>query len=944
MNNLNYPPIIEGKLPAFIKPTTGHISVAIPFKLSGAVGYNDFSHMRLKLKTITTGLEKYVGDTSKANITFNRSTNTYVAIFNIAAAADINKINAAQFYKAQVAFVKYNYNTTSDTTKSDTKTYYTYNSSTKIYSVFTGNAFATGTTYYERSDSVSPMSSVGIIKCTSPINLTIQNLTSGALNANPVSFTGMYKNTDTTEKVYSYCFTMYDDNNQVFETSGDLIHNSSSDETKLNASSSKMEYTAVDTWSLTKSLLKGKIYRIAYSVKTINDYHSETSPYSIKEASTVDANIPAKLLADVDNDNGCVNLKFIKPKEINEEIPFSGNFVITRYSENLNTWNEIFRFNMMSQTPSDMGTIWTDYTIEHGVKYLYAIQAYNSNNLYSNKELHVIRNPYNQNSYLEAEDENNPYYIYADFEDAFLTDGDRQLKIRYNPKVSSFKSTILESKVDTLGGRYPFIFRNGNVNYKEFPISGLLSYLGDEKELFANGIYPEEYSLVRTKTAAAGSQTPQAQLNIPDAGTKLTSDNFYRERQFKMAVLEWLNNGQPKLFRSPGEGSYIVRLMNTSLTPNDQLGRMLHTFSATAYEIAEHNFENLKKYNLLSLPNEDNRIMKFAEVAIGTSFIPDFPMHYAFILDATPGTQYKITQTSAVNSVITSIEIGATGVYYVDPDTDPVTAIELVSGDATGTAKVHYGYYDTSVPDNFSYISNVTSKDEMAQFIGHNKNIEIISTYLEDIRRQTGDFYTIIARPRPITTIYVYNNKFYKDVYHKLEITEGWSELEIYYVSEEGKYYDGNPNNKVTLGSTPPPQEFKLNNKYILDLSTGLGHLIDDPLVDPPVGNPEAQKLFVPGTNGSYWVSNFGEVDTIHLSSGVYIEMAYEIKEIDYSIEDEDLSLKAKKQAWITLLNDYNSETPTVTKQQVDTAYTAYITALEAALEAVFEEDGQYAL
>jgi hypothetical protein len=78
-----------------------------------------------------------------------------------------------------------------------------------------------------------------------------------------------------------------------------------------------------------------------------------------------------------------------------------------------------------------------------------------------------------------------------------------------------------------------------------------------------------------------------------------------------MEALNWLTNGRPKLFRSPGEGSYIVRLMNDSLSPNDTLGRMLHTFNATAYEIAEHNFENLKHYNLLHLPEEDNRAMKF---------------------------------------------------------------------------------------------------------------------------------------------------------------------------------------------------------------------------------------------------------------------------------------------------------------------------------------------
>jgi hypothetical protein len=50
--------------------------------------------------------------------------------------------------------------------------------------------------------------------------------------------------------------------------------------------------------------------------------------------------------------------------------------------------------------------------------------------------------------------------------------------------VSSFKSTILETKIDTIGGHYPFVFRNGNVEYKEFPISGLITLLSDENELF----------------------------------------------------------------------------------------------------------------------------------------------------------------------------------------------------------------------------------------------------------------------------------------------------------------------------------------------------------------------------------------------------------------------------------------------------------------------------
>jgi hypothetical protein len=72
----------------------------------------------------------------------------------------------------------------------------------------------------------------------------------------------------------------------------------------------------------------------------------------------------------------------------------------------------------------------------------------------------------------------------------FLFDGERQLKIRFNPKVSSFKTTKQEQKIDTIGSRYPFIFRNSVVEYKEFPIAGLISYIMDENSLF---MLPEDY-------------------------------------------------------------------------------------------------------------------------------------------------------------------------------------------------------------------------------------------------------------------------------------------------------------------------------------------------------------------------------------------------------------------------------------------------------------------
>jgi hypothetical protein len=117
------------------------------------------------------------------------------------------------------------------------------------------------------------------------------------------------------------------------------------------------------------------------------------------------------------------------------------------------------------------------------------------------------------------------------FEDMFLYDGLKQLKLRFNPKVSSFKTTILESKLDTLGNKYPFFFRNGNTYYKEFPISALLSMQSDDNEFFL------EWK--NTLTDLRGGEN----ISINESYNNLTTSNIKKERDFKMAALEWLNNG-----------------------------------------------------------------------------------------------------------------------------------------------------------------------------------------------------------------------------------------------------------------------------------------------------------------------------------------------------------------------------------------------------------------
>lgn len=269
------------------------------------------------------------------------------------------------------------------------------------------------------------------------------------------------------------------------------------------------------------------------------------------------------LLARPLSDEGAIQVLVLNPTKIDLGEKY---YIYRQVYGNIN-WEQIsVIYFPVTLNTNFSGTIFTDYTVENGKAYRYSLIKLGQH-------------------FLQATD-----YITVDLEHSYLSDGEKQLCIKFNPQVSSFKQIIQENKVETIGNKYPFFFRNGNVRYRELAISGLLTYLLDENGDF--GVEKKNVPLARTETPSTANFTT-------DFSTALTSDNIKREKDFKLSVEQWLTNGKPKLFRSATEGNYIVRLMNVSLSPNTQLGRMLHTFSATGYEIDEFNNKSLMKYELL---------------------------------------------------------------------------------------------------------------------------------------------------------------------------------------------------------------------------------------------------------------------------------------------------------------------------------------------------------
>ena len=409
-------------------------------------------------------------------------------------------------------------------------------------------------------------SSVATIKYTTLPEVAIQgDLSTAETNIFSYTYQGNFDNSnDPSENRDQYRFDLLL-NDKIAFTSGWLFK----DQYKEND-----EYTFTD-------IQENEVYKLRYGVKTINGVEVYSELYPVVKYEVVPSELAAASLRAANNfDNGYIELSLDISEEDRETIDaVDGMFRLLRKSSLEDLWTEVGRIrfdgvNGDTEERKCKPSSWTfqDFLIEQGMSYIYALQQYNDHNVYSVKMLAP-----------EVE---------ADFEDSFLYDGTRQLKLKFNPKVSSYKIDRQEQKLETIGSQYPFFVRNSKIAYHEFPLSGLCSYWMDEEELFMTD---EELGLMKEDdTRSKTEEGPTADFSGRRGRTlTLQGYNFAAERKFKNTVLEWLGNGKPKFFKSPAEGNFIIRVMNSSLSPEDKLSRMIHNFSATAYEAMEINQDNL---------------------------------------------------------------------------------------------------------------------------------------------------------------------------------------------------------------------------------------------------------------------------------------------------------------------------------------------------------------
>lgn len=803
-----FPPLIEGTIPAFYSDE-GTVKITVPFSMNRAVSKKQVSGFVLKAKTVQSSTYLFTIRNQDSN-TFNMEDSPWVT-FTLSP-QDISYLRVGQFYKFQIAYI--------DNAGSEGEIGY-------YSTIATGKYTKKPTLYISTAN-------------------TENGLKVGQINMHHTYYMGYYGQVgigaDSNERVYSYEFNVYDSDGKLFATSGEQLHNSSSD----------MElYESYDNFSVPQELEVDKSYYIQYKIKTINNLELSTPKYRIMKKTSIETEMEAKLSATLNYENGYVDIDLIGTKnQFGLETPVTGAFLITRAcsDNNYGVWHEISRFKLQAQNPSRW--LWRDFTVEQGKYYKYAIQQYNDAGLYSER--------------LESNK------IYVDFEDAFLYDGYRQLKIKFNPKMSSLKINTLENKMDTIGSRHPFIFRNGNVYYREFPISGLISYLMDEEKIFMS------------KEETMGFEIT----------TNLTSENLAQERLFKTRVHEWLTDGNPKVFRSPTEGNFIVRLLNVSLTPNDQIGRMLHTFNCTAYEIADFNYDELSRYNFIHVEDPEATFLRFKTVNFYETKdgvvtykhgqMNTLPAVTVRIDNMMPG---DILQVIKSNGDMDTISIGVTGSYYIDTGTEITAIIVPTDVDSNGnyiynyTGSMTYSYYSIS-QNLFNKIDNVNVIEYPSrQFIGeHNilqeiEGIKIDGQYESNPKIELLNFFWIHASKRPVEKIVYSAGSYYTDMNCKIKLTNP-DPFTLYAVGtwvldkEYGPYH----------------QDYKFNLAYYIDFNTNTRYKEYDATLYMNENPINLEDIVTYSLDG-----RFGVPTTFTIGNGVMLECAYQIREVIYLIESDDV-------------------------------------------------------
>lgn len=266
----------------------------------------------------------------------------------------------------------------------------------------------------------------------------------------------------------------------------------------------------------------------------------------------------------IDTSIGKINISFM-PQDTETPTPVPAGDILTIRrgcdQDGFTLWDTIWKKTLTEPLTTTLS--YDDFTIESGNLYKYEITYTHNGRNYT-----IVEGP-----------------VMSVFDHAFLTGEGTQLCVQFNPVVSGFKINVSDNIVNTLGGKYPFIQRNGDMYYRSFTLNGTIAYEMDEHHQFT------------TRTEMYGEW-------IDVYGSYFANHYFNQrndrvtQRKFREAVLDYFYSDIPKLFRSTPEGNMLVSITDVNLTPKQELARMIYDFSCIVTEIGDASIENCKMYQI----------------------------------------------------------------------------------------------------------------------------------------------------------------------------------------------------------------------------------------------------------------------------------------------------------------------------------------------------------
>ena len=283
-------------------------------------------------------------------------------------------------------------------------------------------------------------------------------------------------------------------------------------------------------------------------ITTSNNYTmTKEYDFDIADYTTEDTWDP-EITAILDNENGIATVHVTNVNTTFGTVYIRRSSSVSDFKE----WESIYEEAIAGTTNLTV----TDNTVGSGIWYRYSVQLQNTAGAMTPIRMSDI--------------------LFPDFYTAILSRGDKQIGILYNYQISSYKPVVNRQKMDTIGGKYPKFAENAAMNYIQFSITGMISAQEDENKFFMN---EEDYYGSMYQNYTIYNENNDIDDNY----------NYFWERAFRQELVKWLNDGEPKLYRSKTEGLMVVMLTDISLTPNKTLSRRLYDFSATVYEIQDGN-------------------------------------------------------------------------------------------------------------------------------------------------------------------------------------------------------------------------------------------------------------------------------------------------------------------------------------------------------------------